>query len=160
MARELVDLSTLDLEQVALPDDELRAMVPHAHEFRMVDAICHLDLEKGIVVGYKDWDENPWWARGHIPGRPIMPGVLLVEGAAQVATVLMKRMEGWGLDRFIGLAGLDRARFRGQVLPSSRIYFVSAQGRRSGNRMARYPAQAFCNGKMVMDMDLLGALLP
>ena len=159
MARELVDLSTIDLEHVAVPEDELRNMVPHAHEFRLIDGVCHLDCENGVVVGYKDWDDEPWWARGHIPGRPIMPGVLLVEGAAQVATVLMKKMEGWGNDRFIGLAGLDRARFRGQVAPGSRIYFASVKGQRSGNRMAKYPAQAFCNGKMVMDMDLLGVLL-
>ncbi len=134
-------------------------MLPHDHEFRLIDGICHLDLEEGIVVGFKTWDQNPWWARGHIPGRPLMPGVLMAEGAAQVATILMKKKEGWGMDRFIGLAGLDRVRYRGQVVPPATVFFVSRTGEGSGNRIARYPAQAYCDGKMVMDMTLLGVLL-
>ena len=85
--------------------------------------------------------------------------VLIVEGAAQVATILMKRIEGWGLDKLIGLGGLNDVRFRGQVEPPGRIYFVSGVGARSGNRLAKYPAQAFYNGKLVMNMELLGVLL-
>ncbi|HLU40511.1 MAG TPA: hypothetical protein VK081_14095 [Planctomycetota bacterium] len=158
MAQLLVDLAELDLSQDVVPEEELRAMLPHAYEFQLIDGICHLDLEQGIVVGYKRWDANPWWARGHIPGRPLMPGVLLAEGAAQVATVLMKKREGWGLDRFIGLGGLDNVRFRGTVVPPATVYFVSKVGTRS-SRIARYPAQCFHAGKMVMDMELLGVLL-
>lgn len=158
MPQPLVVLETLDLTRDVLPDDELRAMLPHAHEFKLIDGICHLDLEAGIVVGYKHWDANPWWARGHIPGRPLMPGVLMAEGAAQVATVLMKKREGWGTDRFIGLGGLDGVRFRGSVVPPATLHFVSKVGNRS-NRIAKYPAQCFSGGKMVMEMELLGVLL-
>lgn len=157
MSRAIVDLSTLDLEGVAIPEDELRSLLPHDHEFRLIDRVCHLDLEAGIAVGYKDWDDNPWWARGHIPGRPIMPGVLLAEGAAQIGSVLVKKVEGWGEETFIGLAGLDKARFRGTVIPPGRVYFVSKAGRLSGGRLARYPAQAFFDGKLVLDMEMLGA---
>lgn len=159
MAQPLVDLSSLDLSEDVLPEDEIRAVLPHRHEFQLIDGVCHLDLEEGVVVAYKVWDENPWWGRGHIPGRPLMPGVLLAEGAAQAATILMKKTEGWGVDQFIGLGGLEGVRFRGQVVPSSTVHFVSRRGRRSGNRLARYPAQAYCGGKMVMDMELIGVLL-
>jgi 3-hydroxyacyl-[acyl-carrier-protein] dehydratase len=159
MPAALVDLATLDLSQDVLADAEIRAMLPHDHEFKLIDGVCHLDLARGLCVAYKDWDANAWWGRGHIPGRPLMPGVLIVEGAAQSATILMKRQEGWGLDRFIGLGGLDRVRFRGQVVPPGRIYYVSQVGQRSGNRLAKYPAQAFYEGKLVMDMELLGVLL-
>ncbi len=159
MARELVDLSTLDLSQDVVPLAELRSLVPQAHEFAMLDGICFLDVDEGLVVGYKDWDENPWWARGHIPGRPLMPGVLMVESCAQVSTILMKRMEGWGADRFVGLGGLNHVRFRGQITPPGRVYYVSRSGARSGTRLAKYPAQAFYNGKMVMQMELLGVPL-
>ena len=158
MPHLLVDLAELDLTKDVLPEAELRGLLPHAHEFRLLDAICHLDLEAGIVVGYKTWDSNPWWARGHIPGRPLMPGVLMAEGAAQVASVLMKKREGWGVDKFIGLGGLDHVRFRGAVIPPATIYFVSKVGNRS-TRLARYPAQCFSGGKMVMEMELLGVLL-
>lgn len=159
MPRTLVDLPELDLETDVLPEAELREILPHRHEFQLIDGICFLDIEEGLVVGYKHWDENPWWGRGHIPGRPLMPGVLLAEAAAQVATILMKKREGWGVDRFIGLAGLDNVRYRGQVTPGKTIHLVSRAGTKSGNRLARYPAEAWCDGKVVMQMELLGALL-
>ena len=159
MARALVDLRELDLSRDVMPEAELRELIPHRHEFQLIDAVVHLVLERGLVVGRKTWADKPWWGPGHIPGRPLMPGVLLVEGSAQIATVLMKRLQGWGNDRFIGLAGLDEVRFRGQVDPGSTVYFVSAVGTTGSTRMARYPAQAFCNGKMVLDMLLLGVLL-
>jgi len=158
MPQLLVDLAELDLSTDVLPDSELRAMLPHDHEFRLIDGICHLDEEAGIVVGYKQWAADAWWARGHIPGRPLMPGVLMCEGAAQVATVLMKRRENWGREHFIGLGGLDNVRFRGTVTPPATVYFVSRVGSRS-TRIAKYPAQCFSGGKMIMDMELLGVLL-
>ncbi len=159
MPRELVDLESLDLTQDVLPEERIRAILPHDYEFKLIDGVCHLDKEEGVVVGYKDWDDNPWWARGHIPGRPIMPGVLICEGAAQIATLLLKIIEDIADEEFVGLGGLDKVRHRGQVTPPSRVYFVSRKGIKSGRRIARYPAQAFCDGKMVMEMELLGVLL-
>ncbi len=159
MARLLVDLSTLDLSKDVMAEEELRSYIPHRHEFQMIDGICHLDLDAGLVVGYKEWDSEPWWARGHIPGRAIMPGVLMAESCAQVSTILMKQTGVWSKDDFIGLAGLDKVRFRGLVTPPARIHYVSQVGRRSGSRMAKYPAQAFHAGKLVLDMELIGVIL-
>ncbi len=159
MPRALVDLSSLDLTKDVMPEEELRAVLPHDHEFKMLDGICHFDKEAGVIVGYKDWGEAPWWGRGHIPGRPIMPGVLMVEGCAQVSTTLMKKREGWGDEKFIGLGGLSHVRFRGQVVPPCRIHFVSVAGKRSGNRLAKYPAQCFLGDKMIMQAEILGVLL-
>ena len=159
MARALVDLSTLDLSQDVMEDEEIRHLLPHDHEFKLLDGVCHLDLEQGIIVGYKDWQEDAWWARGHIPGRPLMPGVLMIEGCAQVSTILMKKSEGWGAEKFIGLGGLNDVRFRGQVTPPARVHFVSVVGTRSGNRIAKYPAQTYLDGKMIMQMELMGVLL-
>ena len=158
MARALVDINDLDLSTDVMPDEEIRSMVPQAHEFQMIDGICHLDLERGLIVGYKDWAADPWWGRGHIPGRPLMPGVLIVESCAQVSTILMKKHEGWSDDKFIGLGGLNDVRFRGQIVPPCRVHYLSVVGRRS-NRIAKYPAQCFLNGKMVMQMELMGVLL-
>ena len=58
MARELVDLSKFDLTQDVMEDEEIRAMVPHDHEFRMLDGICHLDVEAGLIIGYKDGNHS------------------------------------------------------------------------------------------------------
>lgn len=159
MARPLVDLSTLDLSRDVVSQEELRALIPQRDYFQLIDGICHFDPEQSIVVCYKDWPADAWWGKGHIPGKPLMPGVLMIEGAAQAAGFLIKKVMGWEQDRFVGLGGLNDVRFRGQVIPPARVYFVSAQGQVSGSRLARFPAQAFCNGQMVMDMELLGVLL-
>ena len=159
MPRALVDLSTIDLTQDAMTDDEIRSMIPHTHEFQLIDGICHLDVERGLIVGHKDWGNDPWWARGHIPGRPLMPGVLMVEGCAQASTILMKKREGFRSEQFIGLGGLNDVRFRGQIVPPCRVHFVSVVGKRSGNRIMKYPAQCYLDGKMMMQMELMGVLL-
>lgn len=156
MASPLVDLSTLNLSEDVVSDAEIRRYIPHAHEFRLIDGICHLDLEAELVVAYKVWNADPWWARGHIPGRPLMPGVLMIEGAAQTATFLLKSLEEWARDKFVGLAGCDKVRFRQSVQPPAKIYFASRPGHK-GRRLARYPTQCFHEGRLVMDMELIGA---
>ena len=128
MGRAIVDLSELDLSRDVISDEELRSLVPHDHEFKMLDGICHLDLERGLVVGHKYFGEDAWWARGHVPGRPLMPGVLMIEGCAQVAAVLMKKRQGLAAPEFVGLGGVNKARFRGPVFPPAKIYFASAVG--------------------------------
>jgi 3-hydroxyacyl-[acyl-carrier-protein] dehydratase len=159
MAQPIVDLQTLDLSRPVVSEQELRACLPHRAEFQLLDAVVHLDRERGIAVGVKDWDDDPWWARGHIPGRPLMPGVLMLEGAAQIATFLVKQNSDWARDRMIGLAGLDNVRFRGQVVPPARVYFVSGNLSISGRRLAKMTAQVFANGQMVVEADIMGVML-
>ena len=92
--------------------------------------------------------------------RSVAPtGALMVEGCAQVSTILIKKREGWDNESFIGLGGLNDVRFRGQVTPPCRVYFVSVAGSRAGRKIAKYPAQCFHEGKMVMQMELMGVLL-
>jgi 3-hydroxyacyl-[acyl-carrier-protein] dehydratase len=159
MARPLLDLATLDLSRNVVPEAELRALVPHRDCFQLLDGVCYFDQERQYIVAYKDWEADAWWARGHIPGKPLMPGVLMIEGAAQTATFLIKKVVGWQVDQFVGLGGLNDVRFRGQVVPPARVYFIAGPGNVSGRRLARFPAQAFCNGQMIMEMELLGVLL-
>jgi len=159
MACALVDLSSLDLSRDVVSTAELRDLVPQREQFQLIDGICHFDPERPLVVAYKDWPADAWWSTGHIPGRPLMPGVLMIEGAAQAATYLIKKLMGWQRERLIGLGGLNEVRFRGQVVPPARVYFVSGHGTVSGTRLARFPAQAWCNGRVIMEMELLGVLL-
>jgi 3-hydroxyacyl-[acyl-carrier-protein] dehydratase len=159
MARPLLDLATLDLSRNVVPEAELRALVPHRDCFQLLDGVCYFDPERQYIVTYKDWEADAWWAKGHIPGKPLMPGVLMIEGAAQTATFLIKKVVGWQVDQFVGLGGLNDVRFRGQVVPPARVYFIAGPGNVSGRRLARFPAQAFCNGQMIMEMELLGVLL-
>ena len=136
---------------------KILAALPHRYPLLLVDRVKSMEVGEKIHA-VKAVTFNEQFFQGHFPGRPIMPGVLLVEGSAQVATVLMKKRERWGMDRFIGLGGLDDVRFRGTVVPPTTVYFVSKVGNRS-TRIAKYPAQCFCDGKLVMEMEMLGILL-
>ncbi|MCK5943203.1 MAG: hypothetical protein KAI24_14580 [Planctomycetes bacterium] len=159
MGQPIVDLETLDLSTHVVPDEELRRCLPQRDTFQLLDGIVHLDRENNVAVGYKDWDEKPWWADAHVPGRPLFPGVLMIEGGAQIATFLVKQQKEWATDQMIGLAGIDGVRVRGQVTPPARVYFVSSIEKISGRRLARMNAQVFCNGSMVMEMQVMGAML-
>ena len=159
MGQPIIDLATLDLSKDVVSDEELRRCLPQTDTFKLLDGICHLDVANNVAVGYKDWDEDPWWAKGHIPGRPLMPGVLMIEGGAQIATFLVKQQAAWASDQMIGLAGIDDVRVRGQVVPPARVYFVSSIQKISGRRLARMNAQVFCDGSMKMEMVVMGAML-
>ncbi len=157
MGKALVDLSTLNLEQDLLPLARIQQHLPQRFEFSLIDGVCHLDKDEGLIVAWKDFGEDDWWTRGHFPGRPLVPGILMAEGAAQVATVLWK--ECAELDGItIGFGGLESVRFRGQVTPPARMYFVSRTGK-IGSRMAQFPAQAFVAGKLVFDGMILGVAI-
>ncbi len=159
MGQPIVDLQSLDLSRNVIPEDELRSILPHRDFFQLLDGVCHFDPERRIAVGYKDWPADAWWASGHVPGKPLMPGVLMIEGAAQIATFLVKKTSDWEIDRFVGLAGLNDVRFRGQIVPPARVYFASGDVQVSGRRLARMTAQVFCNGQMTMETTIMGVLL-
>jgi 3-hydroxyacyl-[acyl-carrier-protein] dehydratase len=159
MGQPLIDLASVDLSRDVISEEELRKVLPHRGNFVMLDGVCHFDRELGVAVGYKDWPADAWWAKDHIPGMPLLPGVLMIEGAAQLATVLIKKISDWEIDRFLGIADLNDVRFRGKVVPPARIYYVVANTRFSGKRLARVPAQAVSAGQMIVELDLLGALL-
>src|SRR3990167_1013840 len=82
----LIDLSTLDLNKSIVDIETIRSIIPHRYEMEQLSGIVKFDPEQGIIVGYKDVSLNEFWVRGHIPGRPLMPGVIMLEAAAQLCT--------------------------------------------------------------------------
>ncbi|NLE37984.1 MAG: beta-hydroxyacyl-ACP dehydratase, partial [Pirellulaceae bacterium] len=81
------------------------------------------DAENNVCVGYKDIGPDDFWVRGHMPGLPLMPGVIMCEAAAQVASYYALKYKL--LDaKMIGYGGLDDVRFRGVVRPGDRFVIV------------------------------------
>ena len=159
MGQPLVDLERLALGSDVVPESELRAILPHRAEFQLIDGIRLFDRESGVAAGYKQWDEDPWWAKGHVPGRPLMPGVLMIEGAAQIATFVVKAASDWARERMIGLAGLDEVRFRGQIVPPALVWFIAKLDAISGRRLAKMTVQVVANGQVTMEARMLGVML-
>ena len=153
----ILDMELVDPEVCAVPEERLRTILPQRYELQMVDSVCYLDHDAKIIVAYKDLKVDDWWTRGHFPGRPIAPGILMCEGAAQTATILWKEVLELP-DVTVGFGGMNKIRFRGLVTPPSRMYFV-ATASRLGSRMAQFPTQAYVEGKLVFEGTIIGVAI-
>jgi 3-hydroxyacyl-[acyl-carrier-protein] dehydratase len=119
----LFDLSQIDLKGEPIFDkDAICKMNPQRFEMQQLDGVLWYDKDKFLVLGYKDVTENEFWVRGHIPGRPLMPAVIMIEAAAQLSSFFVKQI--YDVEGFIGFASIDSAKFRVPVEPGNRLYLL------------------------------------
>ena len=119
----LFDLSQIDLTAPPIFDKEAIDRVNlQRFEMQQLDGVLWYDKDKFLILGYKDVTEDEFWVSGHIPGRPLMPAVIMVEAAAQLSSFFVKRV--YELEGFIGFAGIDSAKFRSIVEPGQRLYLL------------------------------------
>jgi 3-hydroxyacyl-[acyl-carrier-protein] dehydratase len=152
-----LDPAALDLNKILADKEAIRLYNPQRFEMEQVDAIVMDDLEKGMVAGYKDIQAEDFWVRGHMPGYPLMPGVIMCEVAAQVSSyyiVKNKLIEG----DFIGFGGMDNVRFRGSVHVGDRLLVISRMIKLH-RRQVITSAQGFVNNSMVFHADIIGVPL-
>ena len=149
----LVDLSKLDLGRVEIPIEEIRKVNPHRYEMEQLSGVIHLDAAAGQIVAFKEVRPDEFWVRGHIPGRPLLPGVLMVEAAAQMCSFYYKRV----LEdpRFLGFGGVDGVKFRGQVVPGDRLLLLG-QAVEIRNRRAVFDTQGVVGDRMVFEARITG----
>ena len=121
-SKPIIDVSQIDTSSVAVSRDEIYKVNPHRHEFMQLDGINFIDHDKKVIAGYRDVREDEFWVRGHIPGRPLFPGVLMIEAAAQMCSAYYKFVQKD--ERFLGFGGVDRVKFRGQVVPGDRLILL------------------------------------
>src|SRR5258706_13097781 len=95
----------LPLDAVAI-----QKILPHRHPFLLIDRIVELEPGKR-VVGLKNVTATEFWVPGHFPGRPLMPGVLILESLAQTGAVLWLLSTGAPETKVLLFAGVDNGRF-------------------------------------------------
>jgi len=95
---------------------EIQSILPHRYPFLLVDRIRELDPDRRIV-GIKNVTINEPFFQGYFPGRPVMPGVLILEALAQVGGVLAFKSLGSVGRPVVYLTGIDGAKFRKPVVP-------------------------------------------
>jgi 3-hydroxyacyl-[acyl-carrier-protein] dehydratase len=115
MADDSGTLETVDTQQ-------LFALLPHRYPFLMIDRIVDIDGDRS-AVGIKSVTVNEPHFAGHFPGRPIMPGVLLIEGMAQTAGAICAKSIGVEGQRAVYFMSIERARFRRLVLPGETVEY-------------------------------------
>lgn len=149
----VIDLSTIDLDRVLVDREGIRKVNPQRYEMEQLDGILHVDTENSRVVGFKDVREDEFWVRGHIPGRPLLPGVLMIEAAAQLASYYTHIV--LGVDRFIGFGGVDDVKFRGAVTPTCRM-ILAAKAIEIRSRRSICYVQGFVDSEMVFEAKITG----
>jgi len=153
MPAPLIDLGTIDLSKIEFDGEAIAEVNPQSYEMSQLDGIIWHDLANMLCLGYKDITDSEFWIRGHLPGRPIMPGVIMVESAAQLCSFYMKRI--YGLEGFIGFSGIGKTKFRNTVLPGSRLYLL---GHIDKIRSRQFSAtvQGIVDDKIVFDTVISG----
>ena len=153
----ILDPEKIDLNNVLFGPDEIRKFNRHRFEMEMLDAIVLYDLENKMIAGYKDFTANDFWVRGHVPGHPIVPGVLMCEAAAQITSFYIMRNKVF-TSNFVGLSGFEEARFRSPVNPGDRL-ILCARLIRERRMVATGEVQGFVNNKMAFECTVTGVAL-
>ena len=151
-----------DLEQLELNFDkplyslpEIRKVNPQRHELEQLTGILKIDRETHSIVGFKDVTEEEFWIQGHMPGFPLMPGVVLCECAAQLAGFYARKFQILGGD-FLGFGGMSEVRFRAPVFPGSRLVLMARVQQVRAGRRAEFAFQGYVDGKMVFSGNMIG----
>ena len=159
-ARDLIlDFAAYSLDRVLAGLDDIRQFNPQRFEFEQLSAIVYEDPAEKICVGYQDLPPDSFWARGHMPGCPVMPGVLLCEAAAQLCSYFSGKYDLLGA-KVLGFGGIDGVRFRDPVLPGQRLVIVSQvmKVRRGAMVVSRF--QEFVEQNLVCEGEIKGVPLP
>lgn len=156
MKAQLVDASLFDLDVVTIDREGIMEVNPHRHEMMLLDGICLITDE--YAVGFSDISEDDFWVRGHFPDRPLMPGVLMCEAAAQLSAFYAKEAK-LAETGTVGLGGLDSVKLRGPVVPGDRLVLMLKRGRVRKNVMFTAEFQGFVNDTLVIDGVIKGVVL-
>lgn len=140
------DLSQFDLSQVVAGPDAIEAINPQRGHMRQLDRIIWHSDDHTMALGAKDVRDDEFWVDGHIPGRPLLPGVLMIEAAAQLAAWMMhNRRPDVG---FVGFTACDDVKFRSQVTPGHTLLLL-------GKEVQCKPRRFICSAQGVVDDTLV-----
>jgi 3-hydroxyacyl-[acyl-carrier-protein] dehydratase len=147
----LFDITNIDLNQVAYDQEAIRAANPQRGDMEHLNGIIWTE---GVdILGFKDVREDEFWVPGHIPGRPLLPGVIMLEAAAQMASFYAHTILGW--TGFIGFAGMEDVRFRASVYPGKRLLILSRK-LSDRHRQIRAAAQGIVDGNLAFEAVIIG----
>jgi 3-hydroxyacyl-[acyl-carrier-protein] dehydratase len=140
--------------------EDIIQLLPHRYPFLLVDRITEIEIGKKIV-GFKNVTFNEHFFQGHFPGKPIMPGVLIIEAMAQVGGILARLSVPGVLERkdkdSIYFMSMDKVKFRKPVVPGDQIRF-ELQALRTGSRVWKMGGKAFVDEELVAEAELLAAI--
>jgi 3-hydroxyacyl-[acyl-carrier-protein] dehydratase len=155
----IVDPKTLDFNRVVADIEAIRKYNPQRFEMEQLTAIVYEDSVRHISVGYKDTTKDEFWVRGHMPGMPLMPGVVMLEAAAQLCSYHVLKFDLLG-SSMIGFGGLEDVRFRDPVVPGDRLVLMCELVKARRGRMLVSKFQGLVRDSLVVEGVLKGVPIP
>ncbi|HEY9255633.1 MAG TPA: 3-hydroxyacyl-ACP dehydratase FabZ [Stenotrophomonas sp.] len=146
-------------DTLQLPIDvlQIRELIPHRYPFLLVDRVLELDPEAKRIVAQKNVTINEPYFQGHFPGRPIMPGVLIIEALAQAGGVMTQLSLGRDAQsKLFYMVKVENARFNKQVVPGD-VLILEVQMKRLIRNMGWYYGEAKVNGEIVASAEVMCA---
>lgn len=137
--------------------EEIQQLLPHRYPFLLVDRIIDYTPGKS-AVGIKNVTVNEPQFTGHFPGRPLMPGVLIVEAMAQVGGIVMTQLPDLNGGLFV-FAGIDKVRFRRQVVPGDQLVMTVELLWIKQRRFGKMQARAEVDGQLAAEGELMFSLI-
>ena len=138
--------------------ERILEMIPHRFPFLMIDKLVDVVAGEG-ATGIKNVSINEPFFQGHFPGKPVMPGVLIIEAMAQTAAVLVVHTLGPNAEgKLVYFMTIDDARFRKPVMPGDTLH-VHVRKKRSRNNVWKFEAQAKVDGAVVAQATYAAMIL-
>ncbi len=160
VARELIlDPATLDYQNVIADAAEIRKYNPQRFEMEQLTAIVYEDATRNVCAGFKDVTLDEFWVRGHMPNMPLMPGVVMLEAAAQMCSYFSQKYDLLGAD-MVGFGGLEDVRFRDPVIPGDRLVLMCEMIKLRRGRIVVTKFQGFVRNSLAVEGVLKGIPIP
>ncbi len=151
------DLSALAQAPAIFTVDQILEILPHRYPFALVDRVVVYEPGQR-AVGLKNVTFNEPFFQGHFPGRPIMPGVLIIEAMAQVGGIVLTKLpEASG--KLALFAGIDGVRFRRPVVPGDQLILSADLIAIKGKRVGKMRCAAQVAGERVTEAELMFSLV-
>lgn len=152
-AQPLVARERWNLGNAVFGPEEIRKTNAQRYEMEHLDAVSLFDTETQEVVGWKDVRADEFWVRGHVPGRPLLPGVIMLEALAQLTSFYIGRaIPDIG---FIGFGGVDEVKFRSTVVPGQRLVLVG-KAVTIRSRVAIFDTQGWVDDRLAVEARITG----